>query len=49
MKTLAIGTGERRLECTSDKIQKAGGEIFNGRQNRIQYEKHYETKAVFKN
>lgn len=31
------------------KLQKAGVEIFNSRQNRIQYEKHYETKAIFKN
>lgn len=28
------------------KLLKAGLEIFNSRQNRIQYEKHYETKAI---
>lgn len=28
------------------KLQKAGGEIFNSRQNTIQYEKHY--KGIFK-
>lgn len=31
------------------KLQKAGVEIFNSRQNRIQYEKHYETNVIFKN
>lgn len=29
------------------KLQNAGVEIFNSQQNRIQYEKHYETKANF--
>lgn len=29
------------------KLQKAGVEILNSRQNRIQYEKHYETKVNF--
>lgn len=30
-------------------LQKVGVEIFNSRQNRIQYEKRYERNAIFKN